>query len=146
MDLEKRTRPAHLSAQIKKEIKEYFGKISERIEKVRESGGSYFQEQEAYCCDPEKEYLQEDWIGRALTRIHKKSELREFLKGYVEDIQNNPEKYPEVYQRNPQEYAKADIFLALNLHDFNRGKKLGESYVEFWRSHYAKLYDTLKRK
>ncbi len=93
-------------------------KRSEEAEKFRKRGGSLFKTFKIYCSDKNGK-LEEDIVIHAIQRIENIRDARNFFRGYAKDIRENPEKYPKEAVKNPREYARADIIMALGMHFTN---------------------------
>lgn len=94
-------------------------KISQRIQRriqVKEEGGNTFQQLEARLTDVDSGEMMEDIVVYAIRTIKEIPQAEDFLKGYINDIETKPDKYPEQATYDPTRYAKTDMDLALHLH------------------------------
>lgn len=106
----------------RKAMRAVFEKIVERknlADLVRENGGNKFEEIKTRLTDVESGKLIADPVIYAIQILNDSNEIRDFYNGYFLDIENNLDKYPIESRKNPKEYAKYDIFLALNLHFYS---------------------------
>ena len=97
--------------------------IMERIQnmnEVRLNGGNVFQQLEARLTDASSGSLISDIVIYAVRTIRDPSRAEDFLKGYIEDIRANPEKYA-LEKESPESYAKGDIANVLGLYFRNQG-------------------------
>ena len=93
--------------------------INKRIEKekqIKNEGENKFQQLEGRLTDMNSDKLTEDIVIYAIRTIDNTSEAKDFIQGYISDIEKNTSKYPKQAKSNPLKYAKKDIYLALNLH------------------------------
>ncbi len=91
--------------------------IKERLEnenRIRNKGGNKFLQLEARLTDQASGKLMEDIVIYAIRTIKDKSEAEDFLNGYIENIKSHPAKYD--LKQDAMDYAKNDIYLALNMH------------------------------
>ena len=96
--------------------------------KIKYEGGDVFRQLEARLRDTETGKLNEDIVIYALRTIKpdESQRAKSFLRGYIENIRTNPEKYPVQAANGPVDYVIGDIMLALNLHFRS------EKTHEFW--------------
>lgn len=79
--------------------------------------------------------LLENQVIYALRTIKNPFEAEDFLRGYILDVEINPNKYPEQAKDNPSDYAIYDTLIALSMHFHSRKthklwKKAIENYSE----------------
>lgn len=85
----------------------------ENEEKIKLSGGDKFKQLEARLKDPETGKLGEDIVIYAIRRIKNLDEAKDFFDGYVLNIKENLKKYPLVARKDPENYARGDMYYAL---------------------------------
>jgi len=99
-------------------------KIKQRIREEKQSlirGDNKFKQLEERLRDSDSGELIEDPVIYAIRTIESVSEAKDFVRGYVLNIKENIQNYPEKARENPSMYAKHDIYLALNLHFYSEG-------------------------
>ncbi len=101
-------------------IPKSWDKLAERIKlrmenekKVKERGGNKFQQLEARLKDEKSGKLVGDIVLYGIKVIEDFEDAKSFFRGYVLNIKKNFDKYPPIAKKNPLNYAKADIYLAL---------------------------------
>ena len=100
-------------------FEERLKKIKARIDKAKElekQGANKFKQLEARLLDEETGKLGEDIVIYAIRTLDTVEDAKSFYEGYIEDITNNPKKYPKEARRNPAAYAEYDTRLAIYLH------------------------------
>lgn len=130
---------------LEKFVNEVVARAKPRIEKMKrlkKSGANMYRVLLARLTDDKTGKLSEDPVIYAIrAAIKEQKETRSFFLGYAKDIRNHPKRHPTQAQKNPREYARADIMLALRLHFAEpqthklwtkavRGEKAKFSYVK----------------
>ncbi len=100
-------------------MREIARKIKARIDKAKElekQGANKFKQLEARLTDQETGKLIQDIVITAIMDLETVKDAKSFYQGYIEDITNNPDKYPEIARKDPAAYAEYDTGLAIQLH------------------------------
>ena len=120
-------------------LDEYFTKVDKKIanmERLEKEGASTFRQLEARCSDPNTGKLDDDIVISAIHKLQNEREIRSFYLGYAKDIRAHPDRYPTIAAKDPADYARYDIRLALGLH-FTSSKT-----HKLWQRAIPNLYST----
>jgi len=106
------------------------------MKRLESKEANKFRQLEARFSGPHTGKLEEDLVICAIQDLENEKDIRSFYIGYAKNIRNNPIKYPALAAKDPADYARYDIRLALNLH-FRSNKT-----HRLWESAIPNLYST----
>ncbi|MCB1084374.1 MAG: hypothetical protein KDK61_08690 [Simkania sp.] len=99
-----------------KALAEKIHQRKEREDQVRLAGGNKFEQLEARLKDPETGTYGEEIICYGIRTITEYATAKDFLRGYIADVKEHPDKYPHQASKNSRNYAINDVMLELGLH------------------------------